>query len=59
MTRWRTDVSQNTDWLALTTHSPPAGVLVQVGAGKALVFTTHFQEFPGLLSILNMNPVEI
>lgn len=43
----------------LITHQPAAGVLVQVGAGKALVFTTHFQEFPGLLSILNMNPIEI
>lgn len=40
-------------------HSPAARVLVQVGAGKALVFTTHFEQFPGLLSILNVNPIEI
>lgn len=30
-----------------------------MGAGKALVLTTHFQEFPGLLNIANMDPVEV
>lgn len=37
---------------------PAAGVLVQVGAGEALVATSSSQNLPGLLSTADLDPGE-
>lgn len=39
--------------------TPATGVLVEVGAGKALVPTSGLQDLPGLLSAADLDPAEV